>query len=217
MIDFAAARLAMVENQLRPSRIVHQRLLAAMAEIPRESFVPSRLRGVAYQDEDIDLGDRQWLIEPLALAKLVQALDPDPDAAALVVGCATGYSTAVLSRLTGTVFHLCPSDEAGKRAAKNLDSTHCDNAIVRSGDLAEGLREQAPFGTILIAGAIDEIPSKLTDQLEDRGRLAAVVRSGRAGHVVVAERVGDVVGQRVVADAAIPPLLEMKTAEAFEF
>ena len=162
-------------------------------------------------------GEGSWLIEPLALAKLIQALDPQPRAAALVIGCATGYSSAILSQLVGTVFHLCPDEASEKRAAKNLDDSHCDNAIVHRGPILMGLAEQAPFASILIAGSIDAIPQSLTAQLEDRGRAAAVLRRGRAGHVVVAERVDDVIGQRTVVDAAIPPLASLKTEEAFVF
>lgn len=207
----------MVENQLRPSRIVHPGVLAAMSKIPREQFLPARLRGVAYQDEDIDMGEKLFLIEPLALAKLLQAVDPDQRAAALVIGCPTGYCTAVLAQLVGTAFHLSPTESLGNKASKNLEAVNCDNVIVKIGDAASGLGEQAPFGVILLCGSVMSVPPALLGQLEDGGRAAAVVRSGQSGSVVLAERIGDSVGMRRLADAAIPPLRELEQKELFQF
>lgn len=217
MIDFAAARNAMVENQLRPSRISNTSLLAAMSDVPRELFLPARLRGIAYHDEDIDLGDGRQLIEPLVLAKLIQALDPDPRAAALVIGCHTGYCTAILARLAGTVFHLCATDEQHKQVAKNLEAIDCDNAIVKTGAAIQGLEDQAPFGSILFAGSLIAFPKSITAQLDNYGRAVAVISQGRAGHLTIAERVGTAIGLRAVDDAAIMPLTELKPAELFEF
>src|SRR5688500_16658598 len=99
MTDYALARANMVENQLRPNRIDDTRVLEAMGEIPREAFVPKALRGCAYGDEDLALEQGRFLIEPLALAKLLQAAEPRPENVALVVGDLTGYAAAVLSRL----------------------------------------------------------------------------------------------------------------------
>src|SRR5690348_5015098 len=105
MTDYEIARLNMVENQLRPNRIQDPRVLQAMADVPRERFLPERIRGVAYADEDIPLGGGRFLIEPLALAKLVQAATVRPHDVALVAGDATGYAAAVMARLAGKV-HL---------------------------------------------------------------------------------------------------------------
>lgn len=217
MIDFAAARLAMVENQLRPSRINDPGILDAMGSIPRERFLPQRLRGVAYRDEDIDLGDGRHLVEPLVLGKLLQSARPDPKAAALVIGCDTGYCTAVLARLAATAFHLCPDEASQKAVEAHLEAVGSDNAIVQVGEYGAGLPEQAPFGTILLVGSVPALPSKLTEQLDQGGRLAAVVSPGRAGHVMIAERVGDAIGERVMFDAATPSLRMSAPEPAFVF
>src|SRR4051794_27442720 len=102
MTDYARQRLAMLENQLRPNRIDDPRVLSVMGELPRELFCPTSLRGVAYSDEDIDLGDGRRLIEPLALARMIQVATPQQADVALVIGCDTGYAAAVLSRLVAT-------------------------------------------------------------------------------------------------------------------
>ena len=93
-MDYTRARLNMVANQLRPNQIVDPRLLDAMREVPRERFVPKLLRGVAYADEDLLLPGGGHLVEPLALARLIQAARIRPHEVVLVLGCSTGYSGA---------------------------------------------------------------------------------------------------------------------------
>ena len=95
MTAYAVARANMVENQLRPSRIDDPGVLQAMGEVPRELFVPEALRGCAYGDEDLALGGGRHLIEPLALAKLLQAAAPTPQDVVLVIGDVTGYAAAI--------------------------------------------------------------------------------------------------------------------------
>ena len=103
MIDYAVARRNMVESQIRPNKVTDPLLLAAFMEIPREQFLPKSRRGVAYVDEDIEVGEGRHLMEPMVLARLLQVAETRPSDIALDIGCATGYSTAVLARLCNTV------------------------------------------------------------------------------------------------------------------
>ncbi|MFO1068348.1 MAG: protein-L-isoaspartate O-methyltransferase [Geminicoccaceae bacterium] len=217
MTDYAKARWNMVENQLRPSRIEEPRLLEAMGEIPRDAFCPPQLRGVAYSDEDIDLGGGRHLIEPLALAKLVQAATPKPGDVALVLGCDTGYCAAVLAKLVATVFLLTPSRDNVAAIEGVLGEVGCDNVVLQTGDPAAGLASQAPFDIILLAGSVVAVPKALLDQLGDNGRLVAVVAPRRAGKATLFRKVGGSIGQVAVVDAAIPPLPELRPAPAFVF
>jgi protein-L-isoaspartate(D-aspartate) O-methyltransferase len=217
MTDYAQARRNMVDNQLRTNRIEEPRLLAAMGEIPRELFCPPSLRGCAYGDEDIDLGDGRHLIEPLALAKLVQAAAPRPADVALVLGCDTGYGAAVLARLVDTVFLLVPPRLDGEAIERRLAEIECNNVVLQPGEPRHGLPAQAPFDVILLGGAVHEVPRALLDQLAEGGRLAAVVQEGRAGKVTLCRKVGGAVGRLTPFDAAIPPLPELQPEPAFVF
>jgi protein-L-isoaspartate(D-aspartate) O-methyltransferase len=98
-VDFAARRRNMVENQLRANKVIDDRLIAAMAKVPREAFVPARLAGIAYVDEDIPLGGGKYLMEPMVFARLVQGLALAPGESVLVVGDFTGYASAVLAEM----------------------------------------------------------------------------------------------------------------------
>jgi protein-L-isoaspartate(D-aspartate) O-methyltransferase len=216
MSDYAQARHNMVENQLRTNRIDEPRLLAAMGEIPRELFCPPPLRACAYGDEDIDLGDGRHLIEPLALAKLLQTAAPRGDDVALSLGCDTGYGAAVLSRLVATVFLLVPPRLDGAAIEARLGEIGCDNVVLQPGDPRQGLSAQAPFDAIVLGGSVPEVPRRLLDQLGEGGRLVAVVNQGRIGRVTLCRKVGGVVGRLTPFDAAIPLLPELRPEPAFE-
>lgn len=217
MTDYAQARANMVENQLRPTRIDNQRLLAAMGEIPREAFCPSQLKGAAYGDDGIDLGGGRHLIEPLALAKLLQAAGPRPGEVALVIGCDTGYCAAVLSRLVATLFLLVPEEGQIAPTEEVLADLGCDNVVLQVGDARLGLPAQAPFDVVLLAGSVERVPSGLVDQLGEGGRLVGVVNRGRVGKVTLLRKLGGAIGSTTPVDATIPPLAALRPEPAFTF
>lgn len=217
MLDYAAARRTMVESQLRPNRIDDGRVLGAMLEIPREIFVAKSLRGVAYGDADLDLGDGRWLIAPLAMGKLLQAAAPRPTDVALVIGCDTGYGAAVLSRLVATVFLLLPDTTDSNLIERALGELGCDNVVIQKGGPAQGLPSQAPFDLVLLTLAIARPPAALLDQLGDDGRLVAVMQERTAGRVTVCQKIGGAMGRRTPFDAAVPELAGLREPPAFVF
>jgi protein-L-isoaspartate(D-aspartate) O-methyltransferase len=218
VMDYGRARLNMVANQLRPNRIEDPRVLAAMGAVPRERFVPKSLLGVAYADEDLRLPDGRFLIEPLALARLLQSARIAKEDVLLIVGCATGYAGAVAARLAATVI-LMQSDAAAAAAVERLlDELGADNVVVAaSPDPLAGHPSQAPFDAILLAGAVPAVPAALLGQLGESGRLVAVVEAGRIGKGTLFSRMHGVIGQRVLFDARIAPMPGAPPAPAFAF
>lgn len=217
MTDAAIARANMVENQLRPNRIDDPRVLQAMGDIPRELFVPKALRGCAYGDEDLALGQGRFLIEPLALGKLLQASEPKAEDVVLVVGDVTGYAAAVLSRLAGTVFLLLPAGELTQPLEALLGERGCDNVVLQVGDSADGHPAQAPFDLIVLVGSVPSIPANLLEQLGDQGRLVTVVEHGRSGKVTVARRIHGTIGRVTPFDAQVSRLPGLRQEPVFQF
>ncbi len=218
MVDFAAARLNMVEPQLRTNKVTDLRLLGAFETVPRELFVPEPLRGIAYIDEDVALGGGRFVMEPRVLARLLQAAQPGPEDVALDLGCGSGYATAILSRLVATVVAL--EDDATLAAAANrtLGELEIDNAVVVEGGLTEGYPRQAPYNVILLGGAIAEVPAAIADQLAEGGRLVTVVSAGPGlGRATLMRRDGGVISSRVLYDAALPVLPGFEAAPGFVF
>jgi protein-L-isoaspartate(D-aspartate) O-methyltransferase len=217
-MDYARARLNMVENQLRPNRIDDPRLVSAMLEVPRERFVPKALAGVAHTDEDLRLPNGQYLIEPLALARLVQGAQVAPQEVVLVLGCATGYASAVLARLAATVILMVPDATAAARLEPLLDELGADNVVVTVGDdPSAGHPSQAPFDVILLTGSVDTVPPALLEQIGEGGRLVAVVADERVGRGVVFTRLHGIIGRRTLFDARIPRLPGVPAPQTFAF
>ena len=218
MVDFATARLNMVESQIRPNKVTDPHLLDAFETIPRERFVPERLRGIAYIDEDVALGGERYVMEPMVLAKLLQAARPGPEDVALDLGCGSGYATAILSRLVATVVALEADPALAAAAIRTLDELEIDNAVVVEGPLAEGYPRQAPYNIILLGGAVAEVPAAIADQLAEGGRLVTVVSVGAGlGRATLMQRDGGVISSRILCDAAVPVLPGFEAVPGFVF
>ncbi len=218
MADYAVARLNMIEGQIRPNKVTDGRVLAAMAEVPRERFVPKKLQGAAYVDEDLAVAPRRYLMEPAVFARLLQAAAIAPTDLVLDIGCATGYSTAVLARLAATVVAVESDRGLAKTAVALLAELDADNAVVVEGELKAGYAKQAPYDAIVLGGAVEQVPPAITDQLAEGGRLAAVVADGSSvGVGVLMLRARGALLRRVLFDAAVPPLPGFKAERGFVF
>lgn len=216
-MDFAAARRKMVASQVRTNRVTDPLVSGAMEMVPREYFVPAERRAVAYLDEDLPLGNGRHLMEPMALARLLQLADIEPEDKALVVGAGTGYSAAVLARIAQSVVVLESDAGHADKASRIMTELVIPNVTVVRGDLASGAASKAPFDVILIDGAVAEIPAALKAQLVDGGRLVAVVRSGPVGRATLVTRVGDAYGSRADFDLIMPYLPEFAPQPKFVF
>jgi protein-L-isoaspartate(D-aspartate) O-methyltransferase len=222
MIDFERLRQSMVDSQIRPNDVTDPRLIAAMLDLPRERFVPSRRAELAYLDDDLIVreagaaGPARYLIEPMILAKLIQALDLTGGDHVLDVGCATGYSSAILSRLAATVVGV-ESDVELASSARNVLAELSTGAQIVVGPMTIGAPQSGPYDAILINGAVEIVPDVLPEQLKEGGRLVAVVRSGPLGRATLYVRRGGIVSKRPLFDAAVPPLPGCEAPRGFVF
>jgi protein-L-isoaspartate(D-aspartate) O-methyltransferase len=227
MTNFEASRLSMVESQLRPNEVTDTRLLAAMRTLPRELFVPERLRPLAYIDEaleifpSIDGAPARYLLAPMALARLIQLASPEPGDAVLDVGCATGYSTAVLAKLARAVTGLEPEPELAGAARDALRRLGIGNADIVEGPLAAGHQTGAPYDVILLNGRVPGLPEALSGQLKEGGRLAAVLptgaNAGSQGRAYLFVKVGGEASGVPHFDAGARPLPGFAPAPVFTF
>ena len=216
-MDFAEARLNMVENQIRTNRVTDPAIIDAMGALPREAFLPKQLEGIAYVDEDIALGGGRHLMEPMVLARLLQAAEVRPGDVVLDVGCGPGYSAAVLARMGATVVAL--ESDAGLAAKANdaIGELGIDAVAVVEGPLAGGWHQQAPYDVILFDGAVGDVPAAICDQLADGGRIVAVIADSGVGVGTLITRVRGTLSRRPVFDAATPILSEFMPEPAFRF
>jgi protein-L-isoaspartate(D-aspartate) O-methyltransferase len=207
----------MVDNQIRPNKVTSFALLQALLDIPRERFVPDMARDVAYVDDDVPLRNGRWLMEPMLFARLVQSAEIDASDIVLDVGCVTGYGPAVLSKVAGTVVALEQDASLVRAAGANLKALEIDNVALVEGSLTAGCPAQAPFNVILFEGAVHDVPTAISDQLAEDGRLVGVIDKGGARQAVLIMRRNGVLSRRVLFDAATPQLPGFAPQPTFVF
>ena len=195
MTDSKLQRLNMVESQVRTSDVTDRRIIKAMLEVPREKFVPQALASMAYMDEPVPVGpvngaSPRVLLAPRTFAKLAQLAEIGPETVVLDVGCATGYSTAVLARLAKRVVAVDVDPSLAQTARRLLAEFGANNATVHEGPLAAGAPAEAPFAVIFVNGAVEVVAPALLEQLEDGGRLVAIVTEGAMSRAEVWRRAG---------------------------
>ena len=218
MTEFGAARVHMIESQLRPGKVIDARVLGAFAGIRRELFVPEHLRAVAYVDEDLPLGRGRYLMEPMVAARLLQAATIERTDTVLIVGAGTGCEAALAGALARSVVALEEELELARCAREALVEHSIAAVSVVEGPLDQGYRPRAPYDVMLFGGAVAEVPSEIDSQLAEGGRLLAVVKSANGiGRAILRTKTGGVMAQRVLFDAATPLLPGSLPKPAFVF
>jgi protein-L-isoaspartate(D-aspartate) O-methyltransferase len=178
----------MVQRQLRERDITDERVLAAMERVPRELFVPERLRRRAYDDSALPIGVGQTISQPYMVARICEALALRGHERVLDVGTGSGYQAAVLAELAAEVDTIERLPALAEAARANLAAAGCERVRVHVGDGTRGLPERAPFVAIAVAAAARELPAALYEQLEPRGRLVVPVGRRRVQRLEVIVR-----------------------------
>jgi protein-L-isoaspartate(D-aspartate) O-methyltransferase len=208
--DFAAAREAMVESQLRPQGVTDAGVLEAMGSIERERFLPPHTRPLAYVDRGVAIGDGRFMAAPSVLGQLLTQMAPKRGERALVIGVGTGYSAAVLAAIGLKVTALESSAELAKAAGSN-------KVKVVEGPLEAGHADGAPYDLILLDGAVEFLPDAIIDQLADGGRLGAALIDRGVARLIIGRKAGGAFGYLSIGDAGVPALPGFARPRAFTF
>jgi protein-L-isoaspartate(D-aspartate) O-methyltransferase len=218
MVDYAQARRAMVDRQVRPADVTDLRIQAAMLEVPREVYVPAERRAMTYLDEDVPVNARgRALLKPMVFAKLIQAARIGETDRVLDVGCVTGYSAAVLAKLAGSVIALEEDEALALAAGATLAQAGVSNVSVVGGRLTAGWPQGAPYDAIVLEGAAEIVPDSLLSQLKEGGRLVAVVGRAPLGKATIFRMVAGRATATPLFDAAAPLLPGFVKPVAFVF
>lgn len=215
MSDFASRRVMMVDTQVRPSDVTKFPIIDAMLTVPRELYVPDDRREAAYVGENLDIGSGRVVLEARTLAKLLDALDIQPDELVLDLGCGLGYSAAVIARLADTVVAVEQDPALAADAQRLLSEEGVDNALVIAGSLTDGAAKHAPYDVITVQGGVETVPEALIAQLKDGGRIGAVFMDGVLGTAMVGFKNDGSVSWRPVFNATAPVLDGFRKARGF--
>lgn len=217
MTDFAAAREAMVDRQVRPADVSLYPIISAMLTVPREDYVPEALVPVAYLGEHVPLARGRVLLDPRVFAKLLDAINVGPEDLVLDVGAGYGYSSAVLAQMAQAVVAVEEDEELAADAEQILARHSVDTAMLKSGPLAAGAPEHGPYDAMILEGGIEVLPHALLEQLKPGGRVAAVFIEGNGGQARLGHRTGDRIVWRRIFDATAPLLPGFEKSKAFVF
>ena len=205
----------MVDTQVRPSDVTKFPIIDAMLSVPRELYVPADKREAAYVGENLSLGGNRVILEPRTFAKMLDALDIQPDEVVLDLGCGLGYSTAVLARLAEFVVAVEEDETRADEAQAALSENGVDNAAVTTGPLADGAAKSGPYDVIIVEGAVEHLPPALLDQLQDGGRICVMFAEGALGTVRVGYKIDGRMNWRYAFNAGAPVLSGFEKHSAF--
>jgi len=223
MMDFEAARVKMVENQIRTTDVTSHSVLNAFFAVPREAFVPEKSKVLAYVDNDIEICPAEagraarFLMEASPLAKLLQLAAIGKEDVVLEVGAGTGYASALLSLLAHSVVALECDEGLAAEAKATLAALGYANVTVASGDLTNGYVAGAAYDLIFINGSVEEVPASLLDQLGEGGRLVVVKGYGNSARATVFVRERGALSENVFFNASVKPLPGFAKAKEFVF
>ncbi len=216
--SFEQLRQAMVDSQLRVTKVTDEAVIRSMRRVPREQFVPAGREAIAYADEDVPMGKGRVLMQPVVLARLLSAFSPRYGDRALVVGAGLGYASAVLADIGLAVVAVESDAGLAAQAKEKLTITGYPHVTVVAADAAAGHAAGAPYNLILIDGAAEHIPDALVQQLGDDGAILGVLIENGVGRGIVGRksRSGGF-GTSSFMDAVVPVLTGFENPKRFTF
>jgi protein-L-isoaspartate(D-aspartate) O-methyltransferase len=186
--DLARERQRMVQEQLMPRGIREASVLAAMAKVPREEFVPPDSRAASYEDGPLPIGYGQTISQPYIVAFMTEQLRPQPGDRVLEVGTGSGYQAAILAELVSEVYSIEIVEPLAKNAEVTLQRLGYKNVHLKIGDGYKGWPEAGPFDAIIVTCAPDKVPQPLVDQLKDGGCMVIPVGDRFAQQLYLLEK-----------------------------
>ena len=209
---FTISRQNMVNNQIITNKVINPELINAFLLVKKEKFVPKEKSAIVYSDCDIELSNDRFLMKTFILAKIIEFSKVTANDSILVIGCLTGYSVAILSKISGYVFGIENENETVKKANKNLSDISCHNCSVYFSKLSDGLKKNCPFDKIIIEGAVENIPSKIIEQIKDGGEIFSIFKNDNSsvGQFMVGLKVDGQISYRHLFDANAKILNDFK-------
>jgi protein-L-isoaspartate(D-aspartate) O-methyltransferase len=196
----------MVQQQLMSRGIHDERVLAAMAKVPREEFVPSEAHDFSYTDQPLPIGYGQTISQPFIVALMTEQLQPSPKHRVLEVGTGSGYQAAILGELVVEVYSVEIVEPLARNAEATLQRLGYKNVHVKAGDGYRGWPEFAPFDAIIVTCAPDHVPQPLVDQLKEGGRMVIPVGGAGEQELYLLEKKNGQLRQRAVEPVRFVPM-----------
>jgi protein-L-isoaspartate(D-aspartate) O-methyltransferase len=217
-MNFEQARFNMIEQQIRPWDVLDTSVLALLAVVKREDFVPAAYRNMAFTDVELPLGNGQKMLPPRVEARWMQELQIERHEKVLEIGTGSGYMAALLGHKAQQVFSVEQDEQLAAQARDALRRNGVLNVTVTAGDGTKGLPSEAPFDVILLSGSVPQAPQVLLDQLKIGGRMGVVVGDEPAMTARIITRVGErEFKTEILFETVLPRLDGFDTVSHFTF
>ena len=217
-MNFAQARLNMIEQQIRTWDVLDQKVLDLITRMPREDFVPEEYRLLALADTQLPLAHGQCTMTPKLEARLLQALDVRKDDKVLEIGTGCAYLTALLAASAGHVTSVDIYPEFTEQAAQKLARYHLNNVTLETGDALHGWSKGSPWDVIAVTGSVPVLDSCFQEQLADGGRLFVIVGVSPVMEALLITRIGlQEWSREVLFETDLPPLVGAREQVKFRF
>lgn len=218
MTNLALARHNMIEQQIRPWDVLDQRVLELIESLPREEFVPTAYRSLAYADINIPLEHGEVMMAPKVEARMLQALDIQPKDTALEIGTGSGYVTALLARSAKHVYSVDIHAGFVQQAQQKLAAHGIDNVTLEVGDAGGGWDQHGPYNLIAVTGSLPVLPDALRRGLKVGGRLFVVTGDAPVMTALLITRVSEESWtQQALFETVLPPLVNAPQPPRFVF
>ena len=212
------ARFNMIEQQIRPWEVLDLKVLELLSRVPREEFVPSGQRSLAFVDTHVALGHGQVMMQPKQEARLLQEVDVTGDDKVLEVGTGSGYMTALLASLARQVDTVDIFGDFIESARLKLSERGLNNIDFTKGDASDGWEGNGPYDVIVVTGSVPELPQQFVDNLRPGGRLTAIVGTDPIMEAVLVSKLRDgSVSTTSLFDTSLPPLVNAVRPPRFVF
>ena len=207
----------MVEGQIKPLGKISPVVLEAFLSTPRDQFVPSELKNLAYLEKNLELDNDRFLLKPSLIAKIISIAEFELSDTVLIIGSSTGYSSAILSNIAETVISIEEDNALVSFSETAVLNKNIDNVVFLKKELNEGCSEHGPFNKILIEGAVEEIPKYLFDQLDENGKMIAIISNGDLSEVREYNKVEENIGSKFLFNCEAPKLKAFNKTDSFNF
>ena len=207
----------MVDGQIRPINGMSEQLLSVFYSIDRNDFIPEKMKSMSYVEKNIILENKRTILKPDIVAKIALNINLKTNENVLILGASTGYLSAILSYQAETVIVVEEDEQLIKKSEESIKKNNINNVVFVKNQMIKGYNEQSPFNAIIIEGAVQEVPPNIFDQLDEEGRLLAIIQDEHVCSAKLFKKNGNSLIDRQLFNCSVPSLDACKKKNLFSF
>ena len=207
----------MIDGQVKPLSNIETNILEALYNIDRKDYTPENFKDFSYSEKNIYLGNERYLLKPAITAKLLSALEVETLETVLIIGSATGYSAAIISKIAETVICIEEDQDLITFSESIASSNSMNNIVFIKNKLSKGYIDQGPYSCILIEGGVEEVPNIILDQIAEGGKLVTVIMQNDTGSAIKYSRKNNQIISQFLFSIEAPSLKSFEKAKKFKF